>query len=195
MTGGVDRTIDAPGGAILLKADVRVTVSPLERASGLQVTCTPTWEPADFTPSAEQLAAVEQGANDSLAGGPIEGAALEDVALNVEHVTTFTPGSSPQALRIAAASAVRDALRAAGGVLLQPIMAVEVVCPDENTGGVLGDLQARGATILGHEADDGTTSITAECGLSELIGYTTHLRSSTKGRGQFTMEFSRFDAI
>ncbi len=195
VTGGVDRTIDAPGGAILLKANVRVMVSPLERGSGLQVTCTPTWEPADFSPSPEQLAAVEQGANDSLAGGPIEGAALEDVLLNVEHITTFTPGSSPQALRIAAASAVRDALREAGGVLLQPIMAVEVVCPDENTGGVLGDLQSRGATILGHEADDGTTSIKAECGLSELIGYTTHLRSSTKGRGQFTMEFSRFDAI
>lgn len=195
VTGGVDRTIDAPGGSINLKADVRVTVKPLERGSGVTVTSTPTWEPADFTPSAEQMNAVKQGAEDSLAGGPIEGAALEDVALTVNHVTTYGPGSSPQALRIAAASAVRDALREAGGVLLQPIMKVEVVCPDENVGGVLGDLQARGATILGHEADDGTTSIEAECGLSELIGYTTHLRSQTKGRGQFTMEFSRFDAI
>ena len=74
-------------------------------------------------------------------------------------------------------------------------MKVEVVVPDENTGGVLGDLQSRGATIVGHEADAGVTSISAECGLSSLLGYTTDLRSQTRGRGQFVMEFARFDAL
>jgi elongation factor G len=83
----------------------------------------------------------------------------------------------------------------AGGLLLQPLMSVEVVVPDENTGTVLGDLQSRGALILGHETQDGVSTITAECGLTALLGYATQLRSQTRGRGQFVMEFTRFDAL
>lgn len=94
-----------------------------------------------------------------------------------------------------AATAVREAIAAAGGVLLQPVMKVEVVVPDDNTGAVLGDLQARGASILGTDSEAGTTVIRADCGLMALIGYTTDLRSKTAGRGQFTMEFERFDAV
>jgi elongation factor G len=146
-------------------------------------------------PSSEQVEAVTAGAHDALAGGPVEGSALEDVRLTIDRVTTFGSASGPQALRIAAAAAVRDALEHAGGVVLQPIMRIEVVVPDENTGQVLGDLQSRGATILGHDADGGTTTIDAECGLSVLLGYTTDLRSQTRGRGQFVMEFDRFDAL
>ena len=125
----------------------------------------------------------------------LEGAELEDVAVRVEKVMTFGFGSSAQALRIAAAVSVRNALQAAGGLLMQPIMKVEVVVPDGDTGSVLGELQSRKATILGHEAEFGTTTIEAECGLTQLIGYATDLRSMTRGRGQFTMEFDRFDAL
>jgi elongation factor G len=192
--GSVDRTIDAPTGTIQLRAEVAVSVSPKERGGGVEVVSEPTWEPAELAPTNDQRAAVALGAKDALAGGPIEGAPLEDVRLKVEKVTTYGAASSPQALRIAAATAVREALKQAGGLLLQPIMKIEVIVPDETTGGVLGDLQSRGASILGHEADAGMTSIDAECGLSHLIGYTTDLRSQTKGRGQFTMEFARFDA-
>ena len=110
-------------------------------------------------------------------------------------VTTFGLASSAQALRIAAAAAVRDAINAAGGLLMQPIMKVGVVVPDENTGGVLGDLQSRNATILGHDSHGDMTTISAECGLSKLIGYATDLRSATRGRGQFVMEFDRFDVL
>ena len=66
--------------------------------------------------------------------------------------------------------------------------------PDENTGSVLGDLQSRGASILGHEPGEMST-ISAECGVSQLLGYATALRSGTKGRGQFVMEFDRFDVL
>jgi elongation factor G len=83
----------------------------------------------------------------------------------------------------------------AGPVLLQPIMKVEVVVPEENVGSVIGDLQSRGALISGHEALDGMASIAAECGLTRLIGYATDLRSQTRGKGQFVMEFDRFDAM
>ena len=115
--------------------------------------------------------------------------------LELLSVETFGAASSAQALRIAVASAVRDGLREAGGLLLQPIMKVEVVVPDEDTGRVLGDLQSKGATINGHRSGMDMASIEAECGLSALLGYATELRSNTKGRGQFTMEFDRFEVL
>ncbi len=189
VSGGVDRV------EFELKAFCRAAVSPLPRGGGVEVVVEPTWEPADYSPSPEQLDAVEAGARDAVSGGPIEGAPLQDVHVSLVHVQTFGAASSAQALRIAAAAAVREALQAAGGKLMQPIMKVEVVVPDENTGSVLGDLQAKGATILGHRADGDASTIDAECGLSSLIGYATQLRSSTKGRGQFTMEFDRFDVL
>jgi len=193
--GGVDRVLDAGGANIELKASAVVRVEPLPRGTGVEIECHPTWEPAQYNPTAEQQQAVEAGARDALAGGPVEGAELTDVKVIVEKVSTFGSSSSPQALRIAAAQAGRDAIQAAGGLILQPIMKVEVIVPDESTGTVLGDLQARGATILGHEAEGGTTSIEGECGLTELIGYATDLRSLTRGRGQFVMEFDRFDVL
>jgi elongation factor G len=192
-TGSVERTIEAGNQTVELHADVTVNVSPRERGAGNDVQVVPTWAPEGFVPTVDQIAAVTAGARDATIGGPVEGSALQDVAVVVERVTTYGPASNPQALRIAAATAVREALVAAGGVVMQPIMAVEVVVPDENTGGVLGDLQSRGAQIVGHEPDAGMTTIRAECGLSPLIGYSTALRSQTKGRGQFTMAFARFD--
>jgi len=194
-TGGVDRVFDAGTTVTELKASAVARVTPLDRGAGLEVRCEPVWTPDDFAPSAEQLEAVEQGANDALAGGPSEGAPLQDVRVEILEVHTHGPASGPQALRIAAATAVRDAMRAAGGLVLQPIMKVEVVVPEDDTGRVLGDLQSKGATILGHASEAQMSSISAECGLGELIWYATELRSNTKGRGQFTMEFDRFDVL
>ncbi|HHO51018.1 MAG TPA: GTP-binding protein, partial [Deltaproteobacteria bacterium] len=145
--------------------------------------------------TAEQRAAIEQGARDALSGGPIEGSPLQDTEVSVLQVETFGSGSGPQALRIAAASAVREALVAAGGLVMQPIMRIEVIVPDENMGQTLGDLQARGATILGQSPEGDVARIEAECGLSKMLGYATDLASNTKGRGMFVMEFDRFDVL
>ncbi|MFK7928884.1 MAG: elongation factor G [Myxococcota bacterium] len=193
--GGVERVLEAGDNRIELRARATATVAPLERGGGVQVRVEPTWSPADHVPSAEQVQAVTEGANDALAGGALEGSPLEDVSVSLDQVTVFESGSSAQALRIAAATAVRQALAAAGPVLLQPVMKVEVVVPEENVGSVIGDLQARGAAINGHEADEGTATISAECGLAKLIGYATQLRSQTRGKGQFVMEFDRFDTV
>jgi len=191
--GEVDRTFEAGANIIELKAASTVAVEPLDRGEGLEVSADPSW--GDAEPTSEQREAVELGANDALSGGPIEGAPLSDVKVTVETVETFGASSSPQAIRIAVASGVRAALMDAGGRMMQPLMKIEVVVPDENTGGVLGDLQSRGANILGHEPQDGVSRIDAECGLGALIGYTTDLRSMTRGRGQFVMEFDRFDVL
>ena len=195
VTSGVDRVLDMGGVEVELKASCEVDVAPMPRGDGVQVTVDAVWMPRGYEPSPEQLAAVEQGAHDATSVGPIEGAALQDVSVKVRTVYTSSPGSSPQALRIATATAVREAIQQAGGLVMQPIMKVEIVVPDENTGGVLGELQSKGATIVGHHPDAGVTTIEAECGLSSLIGYATSLRSSTRGRGQFTMEFDRFDVL
>ncbi|MEZ4322470.1 MAG: elongation factor G [Myxococcota bacterium] len=193
--GSVDRVFDAGPNVTELKATATAKVTPLERGAGVEVVCQPVWSPADFTPTPDQIKAVEQGANDALAGGPTEGAPLQDLKVEILDVQTFGPASGPQALRIAAATAVREAMRSADAKVMQPIMKVEVVVPEDDTGRVLGDLQAKGATILGHSAEADMSSILAECGLGELIGYATQLRSNTKGRGQFTMEFDRFDVL
>jgi elongation factor G len=193
--GGVDRVLEGGNHRLELHAECTATVEALARGAGIEVVCSPSWSPPEAVPSAEQRAAVEAGARDALSGGPIEGARLQDLRVRVDAVRTYGAASNAQALRIAAAQAVREAIHQAGGVLLQPLMKVQVTVPDENTGGVLGDLQSRGATILGHDNQGDLTVVDAECGLSALIGYATALRSQTRGRGTFTMEFDRFDAL
>ena len=194
-TGGVDRTFDAGAQQIELRAQVTARVEPSDRGAGVSVVSEPAWQPPELEPTREQQDAVAQGATDALSGGPLEGSALQDVQVTVTGVQTFGGASSAQALRIAAATAVREALVKAGGLLMQPIMRVEVVVPEENMGQTLGDLQSRGATIMGQSAEMDIVRIEAESGLSSLIGYAMDLRSNTRGRGQFTMEFDRFDVL
>ena len=146
--------------------------------------------------NAAQLEAIEAGVNDSLSGGPIEGAILQDVSVRLEAVEIFGSASSPQALRMVCAQAVREALINAGGARMQPIMRIEVVVPDEYVGGVQGDLLSRHAEINNQEsAGTGMRSLHGYCALEKLLGYMTNLRSMTKGRGTFTMEFDRFDIV
>jgi elongation factor G len=178
---------------LLLKARAVATARPSERGAGNHATVSPMVLPEDASLSEAQLAALELGVNDSILGGPLEGAPLVDVSVSLKTIELFEEASSPQALRIAASQAVREALLDAGGQVLRPIMKVEVVVPDESMGSVLGDLQSRRAIITGQTSNMGTSTILAECPLNGLLGYTTELRSMTRGRGQFTMEFERFD--
>ncbi len=192
----LDRTIPLPDGReVVLKARAVAEVEALPRGTGIEWTAEPTILPAGANLNPEQLAAVQSGTKDSLSGGPVEGSPLQDVRARLVEVEVYEEGSTPQALRIAVAQSVRDALEAAGGCLLQPIMLVEVTVPDENMGSVLGDLQSRRAVISGQESDMGMATITGEAPLASLLGYMTELRSLTKGRGQFTMEFARFDVV
>ncbi len=191
----LDRTIRASEDeTIVLKCRVVASVEPRDRGTGVVLsTDAPAVMPDTATLSRVQAEAVQAGANDALSGGPIEGAALVDLAVQIDEVELFGDASSTQALRIAASQAVREAIANAGAQLLRPLMKIEVVVPEESMGGVLGDLLARTALISGTEADIGVATIHGECPLQALLGYTTQLRSMTQGRGQFTMEFSRFD--
>jgi len=191
----LDRTIRIGEDETLhLKARVIASARARDRNSGVEIQADgPAVQPEGATLSRLQAEAVKAGAQDALSGGPLEGAPLQDLSVQVERVELFGDSSSPQALRIATSQAIRAAMVEAGGALMRPLMRIEVVVPDEAMGGVLGDLQSRSAMISGTEQDMGTATIHGECPLQALLGYTTDLRSMTQGRGQFTMEFARFD--
>jgi len=179
-----------------LMARVALAVEPLTRGAGTRVDVTPRVLPEGAVLSDEQRRAIASGLRGALDSGPLQGAALLDLAVQVREAELFGPGSTPEALAAAAGKALRKALEEAQPVLMQPVMALEVIVPEVNLGAVLGDLQARAALILETrtgDTADGNAAIRAEAPLAALLGYTTTLRSQTQGRGQFSMEFLRFD--
>ncbi|MEI2741672.1 MAG: elongation factor G [Candidatus Competibacter sp.] len=185
----------ADGKRLELKAGARVAVEPLARGAGATVAVEPAIRPAGAELQPAQRDAVAGGAADALAGGPATGAPLHDVAVRVVDIELFGGLSSPQALRVAVADAARKALARAGGLALHPIMATEVVVPEGDVGAVMGDLQARRAVIRDTESLGELTVIRCDCALDRLLGYITDLRGMTRGRGQFTMSFERFDVL
>jgi elongation factor G len=178
-----------------LRARVRVDVAPRGRATGNALSVHPRTLPEGSQLSQAQLQSIEQGIRRALSSGPLQGTPLEDVAVRVLEVELFGPSSTTDALAAAAARALGKALEAAQPALLQPVMAVEVVVPSENLGTVLGDLQSRRALIRHSESRGPDVTIDAEVALERLLGYTTDLRSQTQGRGQFSMQFVRFDLV
>jgi elongation factor G len=143
----------------------------------------------------EQSQAVEAGVRQGLAAGPLQGTPLEDIEVRVLEVELFGHASTPDALSAAAARAVGKAVEAAAPAPLHPVMTVEVVVPEGNLGAVLGDLQSRRALIRDTRTEGGDVTIDCEVALERLLGYTTDLRSQTQGRGQFSMQFDRFDLV
>jgi elongation factor G len=174
---------------------VEVGVRPRERGSGNSLTVAPEVRPQGVELTPEQRAALRDGLERALGAGPAEGAPVEDVAAELHRVELFGAASTHEALGAAAARALAKAMAAAGPTTLQPVMSVEVVVPEDNLGSVLGDLQQRQAQIQTTDIQDGTAAICGEVALTALLGYTTELRSLTQGRGQFSMQFHRFDRV
>ncbi|MEN8132964.1 MAG: elongation factor G [Pseudomonadota bacterium] len=188
-----EHTLELEHQTLEVKALARVSVAPLKRKAGIKIVTEPEIKPEGSSLSTQQRQALEEGSRDMLDSGPLKGVPLQDLEIHVEEVELFGQASSPEALRAATALATRKALIKAGGMLLRPIMATEVVVPEENLGVVLGDLQARRALIHGTKIRGETVTISCDTSLDRLLGYTTDLRSITHGRGQFSMVFDRFD--
>ncbi|MFH1809605.1 MAG: elongation factor G [Pseudomonadota bacterium] len=179
--------------ALHLFATARVRVKPLERGTGLKVTTQGlTLLPEGQALSDEARRAMEEGAMDAAMAGPKQGYPLVDTEIAVLSVVTRPNESPPQAMRVAVAQAVRTATRAAGAVLLQPIVKLDVVLPADMTGPVMGDLQARGGRVEGMDSEHGVAVIHGTSPLVNMFGYSTDLRSMTQGRGTFSMQFSHF---
>lgn len=190
-----------------VNASVGLRVTPNARGAGRQLGGEPSLTPEGATLSPEQRQAIQQGLQQILDSGPVQGAPVEDVIVELLRVELFAQASSPEALTAAAAKALRQGLIQARPLVLHPLMRVDLSVPEEHLGPVLGDLQARHAVIRAtalHEAGTLTggaagsereARVQAEVALEALLGYATELRSLTQGRGQFSMQFERFDAI
>ncbi|NOZ50150.1 MAG: elongation factor G [Chloroflexi bacterium] len=141
----------------------------------------------------EYISAVERGIKEALEGGVISGYPIVDVKATVYDGSYHEVDSSEMAFRIAGSLAVRNGMPKAKPILLEPVMKVEVVLPEEFLGDVIGDLNGRRGQIDGLESHSkGMQAIVASVPLSEMFGYATRLRSLTQGRGTFTMEFDRY---
>ena len=176
-----------------LMARVSVAVAPRDRGQGVSVQSSPELLPEGSQLNPAQQEALEQGIRFALAGGPLEGAQLQDLSITLTQVELFGSHSTPEALTSATARALRKALADAAPARLQPIMKAEVTVPEENLGTVLGDLQARHALIQDTGRSIESATIHCQVALASLLGYTTELRSMTQGRGQFSSQFERFD--
>ena len=143
----------------------------------------------------EFIPAIEKGVVEALEGGIMAGFPMVDVKVTVVDGAYHDVDSSEMAFKICSSIFVKEACQKAKSVLLEPVMAVEVVVPDEYMGSVNGDLISRRGQLEGTEIQGTTQIIKASVPLSEMFGYATELRSRTQGRGSFTMHFSRYEEV
>ncbi len=143
----------------------------------------------------EFIPAIEKGVIEALEGGILAGFPMVDVKVEVFDGAYHEVDSSEMAFKICGSICVKEACRKAKSVLLEPVMAVEVVVPDEYMGPVNGDLISRRGQLEGTEIQGSTQMIRASVPLSDMFGYATELRSRTQGRGSFTMHFSRYEEV
>uniref|UniRef100_UPI0040567139 elongation factor G n=1 Tax=Candidatus Electronema sp. TaxID=2698783 RepID=UPI0040567139 len=141
------------------------------------------------------LKAVEKGIRDSLDSGPLIGYPLTDLKVQLVGGSYDEEHSTEMAFGVAAALACRKAAAEAGAVLLEPVMAVEVITPDEYLGEVINDLNRKGAQIEAVEAARNVQAVKAKVPLAQMFGYSTALRSATQGRASFTMQFEAFAEV
>jgi elongation factor G len=142
------------------------------------------------------VSAVESGLRESLDGGILAGYTLDDLKVTLVGGTYDEEESTETAFAAAAAMALRNGAEQAAPVLLEPVMKVEAVAPDEFSGSIIGDLSARGGHIEGLQPRGaGMQAVRAMAPLAEMFGYATDLRSMTQGRGTFTMEFDHYDQV
>jgi len=141
----------------------------------------------------EFIRPVETGIREAMENGILAGFEVRDVKIRLVDGSYHDVDSSEIAFKIAGSMAFKEAVSHAGPVLLEPVMAVEVVVPEQYMGDVIGDLTARRGRVEHMEVRAGTQVITARVPLSEMFGYATDLRSKTQGRATYTMHFSRYD--
>ncbi|MER2233491.1 MAG: EF-Tu/IF-2/RF-3 family GTPase, partial [Leuconostoc mesenteroides] len=143
----------------------------------------------------EYIPSVEAGLKDALNAGPLAGFPLVDLKAKLYDGSYHDVDSSEAAFKIAASLALKEAAKTAGAVILEPIMAVDIVAPEDNLGDVMGHVSARRGMIEGQESRGPVLAVKAKVPLSEMFGYATTLRSATQGRGTFQMVFDHYEAV
>jgi elongation factor G len=145
--------------------------------------------PAEFIP------AVEKGVEEALESGVKAGYPMVDVRAALVDGKYHDTDSSEVAFKIAGSLALKEAAKRARPVLLEPVMAVEVVTPQEFIGDVIGDLSRRRGRVESQEPRGNAVAVKASVPLAEMFGYATDLRSTTQGRANYTMQFDRYEEV
>ncbi len=143
----------------------------------------------------EYIPAVDQGIQGAMLTGVLAGYNVVDVKVTLYDGSYHEVDSSEMAFKIAGSMAFKEAMRKADPVLMEPIMKVTVITPEEYMGDVIGDLNSRRGMILGMDALPGAQQVNSEVPLSEMFGYATDMRSKTQGRGQYTMEPAHYAEV
>ena len=143
----------------------------------------------------EYIPVTDKGLQEAMAGGILAGYPMVDVKATLFDGSYHDVDSSEMAFKIAASMALKEALKKCKPVLLEPIMKVEVVVPEEYMGNVMGDLTSRRGKPLGNESRGNALSINAMVPLAEMFGYATTLRSNSQGRGTFTMTLDHYEEV
>ena len=143
----------------------------------------------------EYIPAVEKGVKEALDNGVLAGYPVVDLKATIFDGSYHDVDSSEMAFKIAGSMAFKEGAAKAGPVLLEPIMAVEVVSPDDFMGDVMGDLNSRRGRIMGMNSRAGAQVIEAQVPLAQMFGYATDLRSKTQGRATYTMQFAHYEQV
>ena len=143
----------------------------------------------------EYIPAIDKGIQEAAKNGFLAGYEVVDFKVQVYDGSYHEVDSSEMAFKIAGSMAFKDGMEQAGAVLLEPIMKVEIVTPEDYFGDLMGNVSSRRGTIIGTDDRNGAKIIDAEVPLAEMFGYATELRSRTQGRGQFTMQFDHYNEV
>ncbi len=170
---------------------VWIKMEPLDRGKGYQFEN----KVVGGTIPREYIPGVEKGLEDAKNTGILGGYPVVDFKVSLFDGSYHDVDSSELAFKLAASMAFKSGMDKADPVLLEPIMKVEVETPEEYMGDVMGDLNSRRGRILGMESKVGNQTIVAEVPLAEMFGYATQLRSMTKGRANYSMEFECYREV
>jgi len=143
----------------------------------------------------EYIPAVEKGVREAMTSGVVAGYPMVDLKVTLFDGSYHEVDSSEMAFKIAASMGFKEATKRANPALLEPIMDLEVIVPEEYMGDVIGNLSSKRGKILGMKMRGGAQVISAQVPLAEMFGYATDLRSMTQGRGVFTMQFAHYDVV
>ena len=143
----------------------------------------------------EYVPAVEKGVREAMETGVLAGYPMVDIKVQLTDGSYHEVDSSEMAFKIAGSMALKEAARRASPTLLEPIMGVEVVTPEDYMGDVIGDLSSRRGKVAGMEPRGNSQVVRAQVPLAEMFGYATDLRSRTQGRATYTMQFHSYQQV
>ena len=172
-------------------ADVHIEVEPMERSGGYEFVD----KIVGGVIPRQYIPAVDKGIQESLRKGPLAGFPVQDVKVTLYDGSHHSVDSSEMAFKIAGSMGFKKAVEAAGPVLLEPVMQMEITVPDDCVGDVIGDMNSRRGKVLGVEPMASNQVVAVQVPMAEVLKYAPDLRSMTSDRGLFTMEFSHYEEV